>query len=206
MYRQAFPRCPVVGSVRPGVLFGHGGVEGSVPSKCADCDELFEGGCTRGSTSVGTYLVLDHGPCSRGGATHPALLDASYGVGDLSVPSKCVVCPHLQIDSIQGVYCGSDSETWGRFPRSLDWGTWSPRVPWAVLPQPLRTETSMVESALEDDRAGFITAHRKANPGRSVADCIADYLELCERLNALKAAMPYPPSGLRGSDAGGKEG
>jgi len=206
MYRQAFPRCPVVGPVRPGARFRHGGYEGSVPAKCVDCEHLFEGDCTRGSAFVGTYLVLDHGPCFREGATNPVPQHSSRGSEDLSVPLKCLDCLYLRTDRILGSTCGSESETWGGFPRSLDWGTWSPKRPYAILPSPLKTNTIMVESALEDDRSAFIAAHRKANPGRAVADCIADYREFTGRLDALQAAMPYPPGDTPGSCAAGKAG
>ena len=206
MFRRAFPRCPVVGPIRPGVRFNHLGCEGSVPTKCADCESLFEGECVRGFASVGTYLLLDYGPCSRLGPTQPVLVAASHGTVDLAVPSKCLDCPNLQTDSIHGASCDSESEFWGRFPRSLDWGTWSPDRPYAVLASPLKTDMSMVEAALKDDRAVFIAAHRKANPGRSVADCIADYLELSGRLDALEGAMPYPPGDTPGSSEGGNAG
>jgi hypothetical protein len=72
------------------------------------------------------YLSLDHGPCPIKGPTDPVLVESQYYVSKVYVPSKCRSCRHLQLDSIRGFVCNFERERWGSFPRTLDWGSWSP--------------------------------------------------------------------------------
>ena len=110
--------------VRP-APFAHLLSRGSVPAKCITCDKLFEGVCLR---QPSRYMHLDHGPCPFPGDTTPALYSFVLEEESLSlqVPGKCLTCEHLKNHCIYLAYCSYESEIWGDFHRSLDWGEWQP--------------------------------------------------------------------------------
>ena len=125
MIEKYFPKCPIAGPILPPAPFGHGVSIGAVPNKCGSCSMLFEGECLR---HPDRYMHLDHGPCPFPGVTSP--IRYSFSCEDkhfsVQVPSKCITCAYLKNDSIYQAFCSHDSDVWGDFHRSLDWGEWEP--------------------------------------------------------------------------------
>jgi hypothetical protein len=136
MYRRAFPRCTVEGSLEP-VPFSHLGLEGAIPAKCSTCSHLFEGECRRALEATQGNLALDHGPCPVAGTTQPVRVETPFYASKVFVPEKCRACRHLELDGVRGFLCTLDADRWGDFPRELDWGSWSPEHPLlGLVPEP----------------------------------------------------------------------
>jgi hypothetical protein len=127
MYRYAFPKCPVEGSVQP-VPFGHFLSNGAVPAKCAACGLFLEGECLRAMQAIEGYQVLDHGACPVQGDTSPTKMIEENTGRVFFVPAKCAACGYLFSNSTRGFFCTYQQQIWGDFPRSLDWGHWRPGI------------------------------------------------------------------------------
>lgn len=176
MHRRYFPACPVDGPIEPPVPFGHMCSTGAVPQKCASCDHLFEGECTRNIDDVGGYLHLDHGPCGVDGPTDPVVFENEFITSKVEIPRKCSKCRFLAVAPIYGFHCTKDSDKWGDFHRSLDWGSWRPDRIYIQLQLPKVTTKALSEFAFNEDKVAFIEEHRRINPGVSLEEALADYV------------------------------
>lgn len=180
MHQDYFPPCPVEGLIDPPVPFGHLGLHGAVPQKCAHCKYLFEGSCARYFEEVEHFLHLDHGSCGINGPTDPVLYENEYISSKVEIPRKCARCVFLHIDNIHGFYCHKDKDIWGDFPRGLDWGAWEPDHIYLQLPLPKVTTKALSRFAYENDIVAFIKEHRRINPGLSLQEAKADFAHFCE--------------------------
>jgi len=162
MLSRYFPRCPVDGPVEPAIPYAHLGSRGAVPYKCSSCEHLFEGECTR--EAARGYMALDHGPCPVDGPTDPVQYEDSFMISKVEVPRKCASCPSLQVDAIRGFTCKRNAETWGDFPRGLDWGAWSPTIPLLTVASRYRSSRELVDAAVRNDRSAFLRIFRTLNP------------------------------------------
>jgi hypothetical protein len=191
MHKGYFPRCDVAGPIEPAVPFNHLSIGSAIPNKCGSCDQMFEGGCRRAITSglATGYLHLDHGPCGVAGATDPIYYDDKFISAKVTVPRKCGTCRFLSNDSIFGFYCSKDSGTWGRLHRGLDWGAWSPERIYLELPTPKITTRALADFAHDDDRRGFVSEHRRVNPGLSMEEANQDFALLRETIKSGESAL-----------------
>ena len=105
MDKYYFPKCPVEGPIDPPVPYFHGCFKGSIPQKCHNCKNSFEGECLRGMETVGRYLRLDYGPCGKPGRTDPVPFEDSFVSSVLQVPRKCAICKCIQYSPIFGFTC-----------------------------------------------------------------------------------------------------
>lgn len=181
MYRQVFPRCTVLGPVDP-VPYSHM-LAGAVPRKCRSCKFLFEGACTRASEQVEGYLTLDHGPCPVKGPTHPVLAQSQYFVSKVYVPAKCENCAHLDFEWVRGFVCGLDRKKWGNFPRTLDWGSWSPEFPNLGLKSGRSVTVHFMQAVKEGNEVAAIKAFREAHSDASLKEAGEAYAELVAKLH-----------------------
>ncbi len=181
MYRQAFPRCTVFGPVDP-VPYSHMLLSGAIPRKCRSCRYLFEGSCTRATVQVEGYLALDHGPCAVKGPTHPVLVESQYFVSKLHVPAKCKTCSYLNCSPSTGFFCGLDTEKWGHFPRTLDWGSWSPEFPNLGLKSGRSVTVQFLRAVKERDEAAAIRVFREEHADASFKEAREAYAELVGKL------------------------
>jgi hypothetical protein len=180
MYRTAFPRCTVVGPVEP-VPYSHF-ISGAVPRKCRTCEHLFEGGCRRAIEQVQGYLSLDHGPCPVKGPTDPVLVETTHFKSKVYVPSKCERCPNLELDRIRGFVCNLDRERWGAFPRTLDWGSWSPEHPNLGLKSGRSVTHEVIQAVAEGSEVQAIKAFRSSHPDATFREARDAYAELLAQL------------------------
>ena len=178
MHRKYFPNCKITGPIEPPVPFSHMGTRGAVPAKCAGCNHLFEGGCTRQIDIIGDYLHLDHGPCGVDGPTDPVIYEEDYVIGKVEVPRKCAACHFLKIKTAWGFVCTKDHEKWGDLHRGLDWGTWSPDSLYLRLPPPKMTTKALSDAVFNDDLVAFIRELRRINPGLSIKEAKSDFAYL----------------------------
>ena len=176
MHHNAFPICTVSGSYDP-VAFSHLG-RGAVPAKCAECKDLFEGGCTRAMDLVQAYLALDHGPCGVRGPTDPVVYEDRWMRSKVEVPRKCADCVHITVDSVRGFHCGKDPAIWGSFPRSLDWGAWRPGRGAVTLSSGHEVTSAFLEATRARKKMKAFMAFRAANKGTSIMDAKRAYTEL----------------------------
>ena len=175
MHRQYFPPCPVDGPIEPPVPFGHMSSDGAVPTKCSDCQHLFEGSCTRYIEEVQGYLHLDHGPCGIDGPTDPVYYETEFVKSKVEIPRKCASCRYVAVHSIYGIHCTKDADKWGDFHRGLDWGTWHADYVYIRLSPPKVTTRDLSRHAYNDDATAFVKEHRRVNPGLSIEEAKADF-------------------------------
>lgn len=180
MFRTAFPRCTVPGSVDR-VPYGHF-MWGAIPQKCRSCDHLFEGGCTRAIEQVQGYLALDHGPCPIKGPTNPVLVDTPYYTSKVYVPSKCQSCRYLELDRIRGFVCNYERERWGSFPQTLDWGLWNPAHPNLGLKSGRSVPVEFIQAVQNQHEAQAVKAFRSAHPDTTFREARDAYAELLAKL------------------------
>ncbi len=185
MYRYYFPSCPIEGPIDPPVPYAHAASYGAIPNKCAKCDFTFEGSCVRYSDIVNDYMHLDHGPCGIPGSTEPVTVENDFVFSKVKVPHKCSTCHYLDFDNIHGFYCSKDSDKWGDFHRSLDWGDWKPEKIYIHLDPPKRTNKDLVNLAYDEKLIEFIKEHRKINPEGSIGEAKEDYKFLRGRIESL---------------------
>ena len=178
MHRFYFPACPVEGPTEPPVSFGHGGIHGSIPKKCGDCEHSFEGSCTRFFDEVQRYMHLDYGPCGIDGPTDPVVYEDEFITAKVEVPRKCAGCRFLVHDSIAGFTCHKDRDKWGDFRRGLDWEAWSPDQVYVELPHPKLTTRALVNCAHDEDLKGFVVEYRRINPGLSMNEAREDFARI----------------------------
>lgn len=181
MYKSVFPRCTVSGSVEP-VQYSHF-ISGAVPSKCRHCNYLFEGGCTRAMEQVQGYLSLDHGPCPVKGPTDPVLVETRYYVSKVYVPSKCSSCRHLFLESYGGFVCNFERVKWGDFPRTLDWGSWSPEHPNLGLESGRSVSVEILQAVKEKNEAIAIKAFRAVHSDATFKEAREAFAELTAKLH-----------------------
>lgn len=182
MYTKSFPRCEVTGSVEP-VPYSHF-ISGAVPQKCRACPSLFEGGCTRAINEVGSYLNLDHGPCPVTGPTEPVFIDTQYYISKVQVPEKCVRCRYLYLDNISGFVCHFEKERWGQFPRSLDWGIWSPSHPIAGLDSGKSVSIDMLLAVKSGNEIVAIKAYKAVHKDATIKEAREAYAEIYHKIHS----------------------
>jgi len=175
MHKYYFPRCPVTGPITPPKRYSHLGSNGAVPRKCADCEFIFEGSCTRGGSKSHIYMHLDHGPCGIDGPTDPVIYEDQWLRSHVEIPRKCATCVFLGVDSIHGFHCKKDASIWGDFPRGLDWGYWEPDCIWIQLPHPKITTRPMMLWAKAGNLAEFIKEYRHTNLDLPLSEAKADF-------------------------------
>jgi hypothetical protein len=185
MYRRAFPRCTVEGSLGP-VPFSHLGLEGAVPAKCSTCSHLFEGECRRALEATQGHLALDHGPCPVAGPTQPVRVETPFYASKVFVPEKCRACRNLELDGVRGFLCTLDADRWGDFPRELDWGSWSPEHPLLGLQSGRSVPVDFVGAVRRDAEADAVRAFRQAYPTATFQEARDAFAELREKLAALE--------------------
>ena len=170
MYQRAFPKCPVQGSLEP-VPCQRGNFTGSIPQKCSACQYFHGGLCARGVQLTDEMLHLDHGPCSRPGNTDPETINLPnvWPYEQIQVPWKCALCPKMMADGAGGVICTDDLETWGAFPREVDWGKFQPDHPVVgVKGYKIDRDTVLLEARGDRNRA--VRAFKAANPKVSMKE------------------------------------
>ena len=170
MHRWQFPACPVDGPFIPPRPFSHLGIDSSIPNKCATCDQLFEGCCSRHTEDLGRFLSLDYGPCGIDGPTDPVDVVLSDRNLEVQIPRKCESCEHRE-DS----RCSKDPELWGHNQRALDWADWSPPFIYVELPSPKASSAALSQFAGDDDLVSFVKEYRRINPSHSVTEAKSDF-------------------------------
>jgi len=183
VYHEVFPRCDVVGSLEP-EPYGHLGLEGSVPRKCSSCTHIFEGSCLRAIKQLHKYLSLDHGPCPVCGPTNPVLVETATYKSKVFVPAKCERCRFLDLDSTSGFVCDLERKKWGAFPRTLDWGAWSPDHPIVGLKSGRSVTREVIEAVKNRKEAEAVKAFRLSHPGSTFLEARKAYAELIEQVPA----------------------
>jgi hypothetical protein len=181
MYRTVLPRCTVVGSVEP-VPYSHF-MNGAVPSKCRTCAHLFEGGCRRALEQVGKYLALDHGPCPVRGPTNPVVVETEHYTSKVLVPAKCERCRYLELEKVRGFVCNFERERWGAFPRTLDWGAWSPEHPNIGLKSGRSVSQEVLRAVAARREVEAIKAFRAAHRDVTHKEAREAYAELLEQVS-----------------------
>lgn len=176
MYRTVIPRCTVAGPVDP-VPYNHF-MSGAIPRKCTSCAQSFEGGCRRAMDQVQGYLALDHGPCNVNGPTEPVLVETAYYKSTVYVPAKCEHCINLHLDRTHGFVCNLDRLVWGAFPRTLDWGVWSPSHPNIGIKSGRSLTIQMLEAIAAREEVPFIRAFRASHGNASLREARDAYAEL----------------------------
>lgn len=184
MHRRAFPKCEVSGPVDP-VPFRHL-VSGSIPRKCSECRFQFEGECTRAIDQVHGYLALDHGPCPVVGDTSPVQVVTQHLRSTVSIPAKCRTCRHLEVSLDRGFTCGFESERWGWFRRSLDWGTLTPEMPNIGLASRRFVSAAVLQAAVSGNEAQTIRAFRADFPDATFAEARQAFAELVAQLKTAR--------------------
>jgi len=124
------------------------------------------------------YLPLDHGPCPVKGATDPVLVESQYYVSKVYVPSKCRSCRHLQLDDLRGFVCGFEREKWGRFPRTLDWGLWSPSHPNLGLKSGRSVTIEFLQAIHAQNEVMAIKEFRSTHADATIKEAREAYAEL----------------------------
>ncbi|MDF1746507.1 MAG: hypothetical protein P1V19_22615, partial [Gimesia sp.] len=162
MYRKAFPKCEVTGSLEP-VEFNHGGSTKHIPRKCYECSNLFEGECTRAMEQVQGYLSLDYGACRESGDCKPVLVEDDFIRSKVYVPAKCVRCRFLEYHANFGFRCHEDAELWGCYGKALDWGHWSPELPNIGLESGHQISMDLLQSVQEKNEVEAIKIFRSLN-------------------------------------------
>ena len=183
MYRQAFPRCTVIGSVKP-VPF-KGLIKASIPEKCDRCANMFEGGCVR-AAPIQHYMALDHGPCPIKGPTHPIICESDFFKGKVTIPAKCNTCQYLHIDRMRGFFCDFEREIWGDLPRSLDWGNMETE---SAIPAPKSRNTVLFEmmQAVSTGEIQAIKIFQQAYPDATLNEARDAYAEVLARLKHISS-------------------
>lgn len=161
-------------------------ITGAVPRKCGDCRFLFEGECTRATDQVQGYLALDHGPCPIPGNPTPTLVVTDPPFGTVSIPTKCRTCAHLQTDPIRGFTCGYERERWGAYPRTLDWGDWSPELPNVGLASGRPVSPAVLRAAAAGHEVQAINAFRADFPEATIAEARHAFAELVRKLRTAR--------------------
>lgn len=184
MYHHAFPRCTVIGSVKP-VPF-KGLINASIPEKCNSCANMFEGGCVRAVDPIQHYMALDHGPCHVTGPTHPILSESDFFKGKVTIPAKCNTCQYLHIDRVRGFFCNFEREIWGDLPRSLDWGNMETE---SAIPVPKSKSAVLIEmmQAVYIGETQAIKIFRQAYPNATLNEARNAYAEVLARLKHISS-------------------
>jgi len=184
MFRQVLPRCTVTGPVDP-VPYSHL-INGAIPRKCGACKNLFEGGCRRAFEQVEHYLALDHGACPVKGPTNPVQVETEFFVSKVQVPEKCSTCRHLKLDPPWGFVCNFEHERWGDFPRTLDWGAWSPEHPNLGLKSGRSITPEMLNAVAIRQEALAIKVFRATHTDATFHEAREAYAELLAKLEAYR--------------------
>jgi len=177
MYKRSFPKCTIAGPVDP-VPFSHLGLQGAVPRKCSGCKFMFEAECLRAAEQVKGYLALDHGPCPIKGETKPVLFETEFIKSKVFVPSKCTSCRHLGFSPFSGFTCQYEIEKWGNFPRTLDWGAWSPEHPSLGLSSGRSVPLELLQAVQANNEAAGVKAFREAFPDSTIREARDAFAEL----------------------------
>jgi hypothetical protein len=128
------------------------------------------------------YLSLDHGPCPVKGPTNPALVDSLYYISKVYVPLKCLKCKHLLLDSIRGFVCNFERDRWGSFPRTLDWGLWSPEYPNLGLESGRSVSIDVIKAVQACQEAEAIKAFRSVHKDATFKEARDAYAELSAKM------------------------
>ena len=177
MYRRAFPKCTVAGSIDP-VPFNHLGLQGAVPRKCSECKFMFEAECLRATEQIKGYLALDHGPCPIKGETKPILYENQFIKSKVFIPIKCKTCRHLGFSFFGGFTCKYEVKKWGAFPRTLDWGAWSPEHPNLGLSTGRSVPLELLQAVQAGNEAAGVEAFREAFPNSTIREARDAFAEL----------------------------
>lgn len=183
MYRQAFPRCTVIGSVKPVPYFHF--IETTIPEKCSRCENLFEGCCVRAIDQVQNYLPLDYGPCPVKGSAHPVQIEASPSTSKFFVPAKCTTCQYFQYDETHGIICKFYSKI-GASLGSLDWTGWEPDYPNIGLSNQRVVSPEMMLAVATEKEVSAIKIFRQEYPGVSIREARDAYAELLAQLKHIQ--------------------
>ncbi len=132
------------------------------------------------------YLALDHGPCPIPGNPTPTLVVTDPPFGTVSIPTKCRTCAHLQTDPIRGFTCGYERERWGAYPRTLDWGDWSPELPNVGLASGRPVSTALLHAVAAGHEVQAIRAFRADFPESTIAEARQAFAELAKRLRTAR--------------------
>ncbi len=108
MHSTVFPQCTVIGSFEP--ISYSCFLRGAIPAKCENCNNFYQGGCSRAFNDIQKYLSLDHGPCPVKGKTNPVIVDSHYYISKVYVPEKCSQCRYLELDIARGFVCNLDKK------------------------------------------------------------------------------------------------
>lgn len=181
MYRKAFPKCEVAGSLDP-IEFNHGGYVKNIPRKCYECSNLFEGECVRAMEQVEDYLSLDYGACRKTGDCNPVLVEDQFVKSKVYVPAKCVKCPFLEYHTILGFRCHEDADVWGAYGKTLDWGHWSPELPNIGLESGKLVSMELIQAVQEKKEVDAIKIFRNLNKGTNIREARDAYQELSLKL------------------------
>jgi hypothetical protein len=110
---------------------------------------------------------------------------------NVEIPQKCVPCPLLAVDSIRGFTCHEDSDVWGSFPRSLDWGWWDPSMPYLDLPDRQFTRR-FINAVVASDETAAVREFRIDNPDVSFSEVRDLYTRLVKALCSTPTTVAEP--------------
>ena len=74
-----------------------------------------------------------------------------------------MTCHHLSVNPIAGFYCNLDAGIWGDFPRSLDWASWSPDLPYVEIPG-VTLSFEVIQLVVAQNVTLAVAELRKLNP------------------------------------------
>ena len=124
------------------------------------------------------YLALDHGTCPVKGSTEPTKVETQFISSKVFVPTKCATCRHMTLDKFRGFVCKIDGAAWGEFPRTLDWGSWSPDHPNLGLASGRSVSHAVLNAVVEGNEVQAIRAFRESHPDATVREARDAFAEL----------------------------
>jgi hypothetical protein len=182
VYQKQFPSCQIKGSLEP-TEFGHMLSKGMIPKKCSECDLMFEGECLRNSEITGKYAQLDYGKCEIEGKTEPVCIEIDYNGYETFIPLKCEHCDHLKKNKYRGYICAFEKNTWGDFPRSLDWGDWKPNFPIVGLGENLKLTKHLIILIESKKTAEAVKEIKRLNNGMEFKKAIESVSQLKNKID-----------------------
>ncbi len=98
------------------------------------------------------------------------------------MPAKCERCAKLELNRIHGFVCNLDRERWGAFPRTLDWGSWSPEHPNLGLKTGRSVSHEVISAVANGSEVQAIKAFRSSHPDATFREARDAYAELLAQL------------------------
>lgn len=129
------------------------------------------------------YLALDHGPCPMRGPTNPVIVETVHYISKVSVPAKCERCRYLELEKVRDFVCNFEREKWGAFPRTLDWGAWSPEHSIVGLKSGRSVSQEVLRAVAAQREVEAIKAFRAAHRDATLKEAREAYAELLQQVS-----------------------